>query len=136
MTSIRFAVKHGDGWVTTGLKGDDQEGWWASLADLNSRVDEALERAGRDRATLPRYLQMDAGHQFSLESVGVFEDMVGRAGELGFTDVITHWPRPDTVYVGSLSTLEEVASRVALFSLHRRSFRGHHGTVVGVLPGG
>lgn len=54
---------------------------------------------------------MDSGHQFSLESVGVFEDMVGRAGELGFTDVITHRPRPDTVYVGSLSTLEEVASR-------------------------
>lgn len=54
---------------------------------------------------------MHAGHQFSLESVGVFEDMVGRAGELGFTDVITHWPRPDTVYVGSRSTLEEVASR-------------------------
>ena len=36
--------------------------------------------------------------------------LVGRAAELGFTDVITHWPRQDTVYVGSRETLETVAT--------------------------
>lgn len=38
--------------------------------------------------------------------------LVGRAAELGFTDVITHWPRQDTVYVGSRETLETVATDV------------------------
>lgn len=38
--------------------------------------------------------------------------LVGRAAELGFTDVITHWPRQDTVYVSSRETLETVATDV------------------------
>ena len=37
---------------------------------------------------------------------------MGRAGELGFTDVITHWPRPDGPYAGDVSVLETVASEV------------------------
>jgi hypothetical protein len=48
-----------------------------------------------------------------LESVDLFEDMVGRARELGFSDVITHWPRAEGVYAGSEATLDEVASRLA-----------------------
>lgn len=38
--------------------------------------------------------------------------LVGCAAELGFTDVITHWPRQVTVYVGSRETLETVATDV------------------------
>lgn len=107
--SIRIAVRLGAGWVTTGLKGADQEQWWASLAELNGKVDAALEQAGRARDTFPRYLNLDAGHQFSLRSAETFGEMVQRAGDLGFTDVITHWPRPDGPYAGTIDTLEEVA---------------------------
>ena len=39
----------------------------------------------------------------------VNRDMVARAGELGFTDVVAHWPRSDGVYRGQESVLEEVA---------------------------
>jgi hypothetical protein len=31
---------------------------------------------------------------------------------MGFTDVVTHWPRADGVYAGSESVLEAVASRL------------------------
>lgn len=110
--SIRMAVALGAGWVTTGSKGDDQDDWWASLKQLSDRLDAALDKAGRDRWGFGRFLNLDAGHRYSLESPTLFEDMVGRAGELGFTDVITHWPREDTVYVGSVDTLEQVASEV------------------------
>ena len=41
-----------------------------------------------------------------------FEARVRRAAELGFTDVIAHWPRPDSPYEGSESTLETVATQV------------------------
>ena len=44
--------------------------------------------------------------------MGAFEEMVGRACELGFTDVITNWPRSDGPYAGELSVLETVASQV------------------------
>lgn len=107
--SIRLAVRLGAGWVTTGIKGDDQEQWWGSLRELNGRLDDALEKAGRGGEDFPRYLNLDSGHAFSLESRDRFVEMVGRAGELGFTDLITHWPRPDGPYAGSVETLEEVA---------------------------
>jgi hypothetical protein len=38
--------------------------------------------------------------------------MVGRAEDQGFTDVITHWPRPDGPYAGSVAVLEDVAATV------------------------
>ena len=38
--------------------------------------------------------------------------MAGRASELGFTDVVTHWPRPESPYAGDEAVLEAVASTV------------------------
>ena len=49
---------------------------------------------------------------FSLSSVDAFTDAVGRAAELGFTDVITHWPRADGWYAGDEAILEAVAAEV------------------------
>jgi len=109
---LRLAVEHGAGWVTTGPNVDTLDEWWAALAALCRRLDVALDEAGRDSATLERHLNLDSSPQFALSSVGVFEDMVGRAGALGFTDVITHWPRPDGPYAGDVKVLETVASEV------------------------
>ena len=110
--SLRLAVQYGAGWVTTGPRVETLDQWWAALAVLGSRLDEALATAGRDSATLERHVNLDSSPQFSLESAGAFEEMVGRAGELGFTDVITHWPRPDGPYAGDVSVLEKVATDV------------------------
>lgn len=110
--SLRLAVEYGAGWVTTGPKVETLGEWWSALAELGGRLDETLGKAGRDSATLDRYLNLDSSPRFSLESVALFEEMVGRAGELGFTDVITHWPRPDGPYAGDVSVLETVASDV------------------------
>jgi len=110
--SLRLAVEYGAGWVTTGPKVETLDQWWVALAELGGRLEEALATAGRDSATLERHLNLDSSPQFALSSVGTFEEMVGRAGELGFTDVITHWPRPDGPYAGDVSVLEAVAAQV------------------------
>lgn len=110
--SMRLAVEYGTGWVTTGPKVDTLEQWWAALARLGERLDQALAGAGRDPATLERHLNLDSSPQFALSSVGVFEEMAGRAEDLGFTDVITHWPRPDAPYAGDERVLESIASQV------------------------
>jgi len=44
---------------------------------------------------------------------------VGRAAELGFTDVVTHWPRPSSRYEGDEAVLEEVAAHVVPQLAHR-----------------
>ena len=36
-----------------------------------------------------------------------------RSAELGFTDVVSHWPREHGLYAGDEAVLDEVASRLA-----------------------
>ena len=106
--SLRLAAAHGQGWVTYGKGGETLEDWWAGIAELSARLDEAEAAADRE-APLDRYLSLDGAPRFSLESADLFTEMVGRAGELGFSDVVTHWPRAEGVYAGSEAVLEEVA---------------------------
>jgi alkanesulfonate monooxygenase SsuD/methylene tetrahydromethanopterin reductase-like flavin-dependent oxidoreductase (luciferase family) len=108
--SLRFAARTGDAWVTTGPRVRTVEEWWTGLDAARHTVEETLSAAGRDPASIPRYLSLDSSPQFSLTSRGVFEEMVDRAEGLGFTDVITHWPRPGGPYAGSVSVLEDVAA--------------------------
>ena len=112
--SMRVAARLGQGWVTTGRKehAEDLDAWWRSVADLAARFDEVLVDTGRRSAQVRRYLLVDAGPVYSLSSVDYFAEALGRAEELGFTDLITHWPRPDGVYAGSVTTLEKVAAEV------------------------
>jgi alkanesulfonate monooxygenase SsuD/methylene tetrahydromethanopterin reductase-like flavin-dependent oxidoreductase (luciferase family) len=110
--ALRLAANHGQGWTTFGLGGDTLDEWWDGIATLCRRLDTVEAEVRRDQP-LDRYLSLDGAPRFSLESVDLFEDMVGRARELGFSDVITHWPRAEGVYAGSEATLDEVASRLA-----------------------
>ncbi len=107
--SMRLAARFGQGWVTTGLGGDDLESWWSSVEDLAARMDVILDRAGRDPATLDRYLSLDSAPVFSLTSVDFFADQVARAARLGFTDVVTHWPRASSWYAGDEAVLVAAA---------------------------
>ena len=109
---LDLVARFGQGWVSTGGDGLTGEAWWQSVGTLAGRLDDAAERAGRDAASIDRYLSIDSGSTYSLSSVGAFEDIVGRAAGLGFTDVIAHWPRPDGIYAGSETVLEEVAARL------------------------
>ena len=104
--SVRFAAEHGDGWMTTGGAADDLDSWFTSVADLSHRLDDLLE--GRH---LDRYLSLDS-KVYALSGPSAFEDAVGRAAALGFTDVITHWPRSEGVYAGSEAVLETIATEV------------------------
>ena len=110
--AIRLAVERGDGWMTYGGSAETDDEWWALVAALGKRVDEALAAGGRDPATLPRYLNLDSAPTFSLTSVGAFEDSVGRAVDLGFTDVITHWPRSAEPFHSTRDVLDAVVADV------------------------
>ncbi|WP_258344890.1 LLM class flavin-dependent oxidoreductase [Saccharopolyspora gregorii] len=110
--AMRLAARYGQGWVTTGSGGDDVEAWWRGVAELTKKFDDALAAEGKAPARVHRYLQADAAPAYSMSSVEYFKEVVGRAAELGFTDVVTHWPRTDSPYEGTESTVEEIASEV------------------------
>ena len=91
--------------------------WLAGLAESSRVLDEAL--AGR---SLPRYVLLDSAGTLhggpgrtALSSAAFFTDLVGRVGELGFTDAITHWPRPAAPYAAEDAVLEEVAALLPTF---------------------
>ncbi|RXZ46411.1 LLM class flavin-dependent oxidoreductase [Agromyces fucosus] len=106
---LDLVARLGDGWVTTGGTIEDTDAWWRRLAELSDRLDEACGREGRDPSSLERILSLDSEPRYSLESAAAFEDAVGRAAELGFTDVVAHWPREQGLYAGDESVLDEVA---------------------------
>ena len=109
--SIALAAQFGEGWVTAGVRGDGLTAWWQSVAETARHLDEALAAAGRAADQVRRYLSVDASGTFALTSQDYFDDVVGRAAQLGFTDLITHWPRPEGPYAGDESVLEAVAAR-------------------------
>jgi alkanesulfonate monooxygenase SsuD/methylene tetrahydromethanopterin reductase-like flavin-dependent oxidoreductase (luciferase family) len=98
--SMGLAARFGEAWITMGGQADDLEVWWLSVRE---RI-ERFEGAG------DRYLMLDTAPRFSLSSASFFEEQVGRAAALGFTDVITHWPRPSSWYEGDEAVLDEVAT--------------------------
>jgi alkanesulfonate monooxygenase SsuD/methylene tetrahydromethanopterin reductase-like flavin-dependent oxidoreductase (luciferase family) len=105
--NMRLATRFGQGWVTTGKGGETIEDWWAGVAEL-AKTFAALPGADG----LDRYLSLDAAPVYSLSSVEYFREAVDRAAQLGFTDVVAHWPRDEGVYAGRLSTLESVVDEV------------------------
>lgn len=108
--SLRLAAEQGDGWATYGGQGDTLDAWFAHVGSLAARFADAEAAAGRSGLT--RILSLDSSPQFSMESVGVYEEMVGRAAALGFTDIVTHWPREEGPYAGDVAVLDQVAARL------------------------
>ncbi len=110
--SMAVAARLGDGWVTTGGSAHEKAAWWRVVGDGIARFTDALIAAGRDPAAVPTYLSVDASGVYALRSAAYFAEVAGRAAQLGFTDVITHYPRPDDPYAGDESVLEKVAADV------------------------
>jgi hypothetical protein len=105
--SMRLAARFGQGWVTSGKGGETIADWWVGVAELARTFTETPGSEGLDR-----YLSLDAAPVLSLSSVDYFREAAGRAAELGFTDIVCHWPRDEGVYAARMSTLERVVSEV------------------------
>jgi hypothetical protein len=62
-----------------------------------------------------RYLMLDSAPVFSLSSIDAFTEAIERAAALGFTDVVTHWPRPESWYAGDEAILDDVPAVLARY---------------------
>jgi alkanesulfonate monooxygenase SsuD/methylene tetrahydromethanopterin reductase-like flavin-dependent oxidoreductase (luciferase family) len=111
--AIGLAARFGEGWVTTGPAADAAQDWWRCVAQAAGWLDEELASAGRAPDRVRRYLSLDASGSYALSSAESFADAAGRAAELGFTDVVTHWPRESGRYAGTESVVEAVASQIS-----------------------
>jgi hypothetical protein len=117
--AMRVAARHGQAWLTgpiaEEIQGDlaaDLDGWWKTVAELTTQFNDILAEEGRDPNSIDRYITLDGSPVLSMSSKHAFTEHAGRAAELGFTDLITHWPRPNGIYQASETVLEEIATDV------------------------
>ena len=112
---LRTVVKHAQLWIADDtLAGRDGEGptaadTWAALEKVSTKLDEALEKAGRDPASLPRLLLSGLSPLRTMESKARFDEVAGRVEELGFTDFVVHYPRESGAYATPAHVLDEIA---------------------------
>lgn len=113
---LRLAVEHAQTWVTNGTRADgaqpDAE-VFASLAAQLADVRAACERGGRAYGTLRRLVYVSRSVPDAAASAERLADVVGRCADLGFTDVVVAYPRPDGLFAGDPGPLEQLASQPA-----------------------
>ncbi|CAM5354560.1 LLM class flavin-dependent oxidoreductase [Streptomyces tanashiensis] len=113
---LRLAARYGQAWVTTGDPKLYEEGTpRASVAALRGQVEKlakACAESGRDIAELDKILLTgftpDRGRP--LESVDAFVDFAGRHRELGFTEIVIHWPIADSDFAADQTVFENIAT--------------------------
>lgn len=113
---MRLAARHGQAWVTTGDRGTFSGGvadFRAGLARQLERLAGACEAAGREAASLDKILldgSQAPADASPLRSVAAFVDHAGHYAELGFTEIVLHWPVPDSVFAVDPGLFERIAT--------------------------
>jgi len=107
--TMRLAARLGQGWVTNGGAASTQDEWWREVARRRDLFDAALAAEGREPSTVDRFLMLEPAPVNALTSSAAFTDAVGRAAELGFTDVVTHWPRASGWFAADERVLDQIA---------------------------
>ncbi|WP_329253551.1 LLM class flavin-dependent oxidoreductase [Streptomyces sp. NBC_01478] len=98
---LKLAARYGQGWVTTGdprlFENGTSEQSVQAIRGQVERLADACAAIGREAAGIDKILLTGFTPDRSrpLESLGAFVDFAGRHQELGFTDIVIHWPVPD-----------------------------------------
>ncbi|GAA3300798.1 LLM class flavin-dependent oxidoreductase [Streptomyces cinereospinus] len=112
---LKLAARHGQAWVTTGdptlyAEGTPEESVQA-IRRQTERLADACAATGRDASGMDKVLLTgftpDRGRP--LESVDAFVDFAGRHRELGFTEIVVHWPVPDSDFAAEERVFERIA---------------------------
>ncbi|MGW0465653.1 LLM class flavin-dependent oxidoreductase [Streptomyces sp. NPDC003027] len=113
---LKLAARYGQAWVTTGdpklfEDGTPQQSVEALRGQME-KLGKACAETGRDVAQLDKIMLTgftpDRGRP--LESLEAFVDFAGRHRELGFTEIVIHWPIPDSDFTADQAVFERIAT--------------------------
>ncbi|MFJ6389138.1 LLM class flavin-dependent oxidoreductase [Streptomyces sp. NPDC091972] len=112
---LKLAARHGQAWVTTGdpklyEKGTPEQSVQALRGQID-RLSDTCAALGRDVRTLDKILLtgFTPDRSSPLDSLDAFVDFAGRHRELGFTELVIHWPIPDSVFAADEKVFEQIA---------------------------
>ncbi|MGW0839540.1 LLM class flavin-dependent oxidoreductase [Streptomyces sp. NPDC002787] len=112
---MRLAAQYGQAWVTTGdprlYETGTPEQSVQAIREQVARLAETATELGRDAARLDKVLLtgFTPDRTRPLESLDAFVDFAGRHAELGFTDLVIHWPIPDSDFAADEKVFERIA---------------------------
>jgi alkanesulfonate monooxygenase SsuD/methylene tetrahydromethanopterin reductase-like flavin-dependent oxidoreductase (luciferase family) len=111
---FELAAEFGQGWVTYGdpERAPDVSALQAPVAvrDQMDGLEAACARQGRHPDSIDKVLLQGSTAERPLESVDAFVDWAGRYQTLGITDLVIHWPVPDSVFATDLDVFERIAT--------------------------
>lgn len=112
---MRLAARHGQAWVTTGDPGLFESGTpeqaLEAVRGQLARLGAACQEEGRDADELDKVLLTGLGSSDRpLASLDAFADFAGRYAEAGITEIVLHWPVPDSLFDHDMATFEKIAT--------------------------
>ncbi|MET9865138.1 LLM class flavin-dependent oxidoreductase, partial [Streptomyces sp. NPDC006386] len=112
---MRLAARYGQAWVTTGdpklyENGTPDQSIQAIRGQAEKLADICAE-IGRDMTDLDKVLLTGFTPERGgpLQSLDAFVDFAGRHAELGFTELVIHWPIPDSDFAADEKVFERIA---------------------------
>jgi alkanesulfonate monooxygenase SsuD/methylene tetrahydromethanopterin reductase-like flavin-dependent oxidoreductase (luciferase family) len=106
---LALVARFADLWIAQDHAVQAETGY-ESVRLQSQRLDAACRERGRDD-TLERLLLLGNGDEQPLESIDTFDECVKRYADLGFTDVVVHWPRDEAPHDIDPRVLEAIAAR-------------------------
>ncbi|MEU7593290.1 LLM class flavin-dependent oxidoreductase [Streptomyces sp. NPDC039022] len=112
---MRVAARYGQAWVTAGapeLFGTTGSPAVARRALRRQRdaLHAACERVGRDAAGIDKILLTGLTADRPLASFDAFVDLAGVHAEMGFTEIVLHWPTAESWFDADEKLIERVAT--------------------------
>ncbi|MFF4899419.1 LLM class flavin-dependent oxidoreductase [Streptomyces sp. NPDC001068] len=113
---LKLAARHGQAWVTTGdpklYENGTPEQSVEALRTQTAKLGEACAAVGRDVSAVDRILLtgFTPDRTRPLASLDAFVDFAGRHQELGFTELVIHWPIPDSDFAADEKVFEQIAT--------------------------
>ncbi|MEV1062820.1 LLM class flavin-dependent oxidoreductase [Streptomyces sp. NPDC050263] len=112
---LQLAARYGQAWVTTGdpklYENGTPEQSVQALRGQFERFADACAARGRNVQDLDRILLtgFTPDRNRPLESLAAFVDFAGRHQELGFTEIVVHWPIPGSDFAVDEKVFEQIA---------------------------
>lgn len=112
---LRLAARYGQAWVTTGdprlYEDGTPEQSDQAIRSQADKLTDACAEVGRDVTELDKILLTGFTPDRSrpLESLDAFVDFAGRHRELGFNEIVVHWPIPDSDFAADQKVFERIA---------------------------
>jgi alkanesulfonate monooxygenase SsuD/methylene tetrahydromethanopterin reductase-like flavin-dependent oxidoreductase (luciferase family) len=107
---MRLAVERGQGWITLGRSPDESESCFDVVSSQMERLSQTLVDDGREPHELERVLLDGFSSERPLASLDQFVDWAGRYQDLGITELVVHWPEPNSLFESDMNVFESIAT--------------------------